>query len=269
MKPAPKGCLYASGLFFIVLFALSTASTWILELPFHVVAGWLFYLRRTLPEISWNWEAVASGVVFLVLSVGGFHFLARSIAATKGTAWQRRWSVCLSALALLIFGVSLAVGGIAHQVAWLARTERWIAFGSDNRIAKQFGNARQLIISVRLFAMDEGGRYPARLEELMTAEYWSDLESFEKTMTFAGDSDRPPTPWIYVRGLSESAPGDLPLIIAPYALTNGRRIIGTNDSAVEMMKPEDIRKALPGWKAGYASLGLPLPAVLAEYEYTP
>jgi hypothetical protein len=92
------------------------------------------------------------------------------------------------------------------------------------------------------------------------------FEDFEKLVTYVGDGSSPPAPWIYVRGLTDSAPGEIPLIIAPHTYEKGMRIIATNDTSVELMKPAAIRKLLPQWKERFAALGIPLPAVLAAYE---
>src|SRR5688572_25258912 len=89
---------------FVLLAVLAFLDAWMFEVPFYLVAGWLFYLKRTLHEITWNWEAIASGLVFLVLSVGGFHLVARSIAASRGRTWQWGWSARISCLLLLVFG---------------------------------------------------------------------------------------------------------------------------------------------------------------------
>jgi hypothetical protein len=93
-----------------------------------------------------------------------------------------------------------------------------------------------------------------------------EMEHLDKLSLYSGDQSAPPAPWIFVRGMSASAPGYLPIIIAPHATKNGRRIIGTNDSSVELMKPSQIRDILPTWKKGYAGLGIALPAVLREYD---
>lgn len=251
----------------VLFFVMCSGVAWVVEVPFYVVAGWVLYLSRTLPDMAWNWEAMASGVAFMVLSVAGLHFVARSIARSRDAAWPWKRSVCISTLMLLMFGVSLAIGGIMHEAAWLARTDRWLAFGqSYPSITRQISNARQLIIAVRLYAADESGTFPARLEHLLTAGALEGLAEFERLNTFTGDTNEPPAPWIYVRGLRDAAPEGLPIIIAPFSYKNGRRIVGTNDTAVELMKPSDIREALPKWREGYAELGIPLPPVLEEYD---
>jgi hypothetical protein len=107
------------------------------------------------------------------------------------------------------------------------------------------------------------------LDGLLSAGSLEGLDTLETFNAFVGDTGEPPTPWIYVRGLSDSAPGELPIIIAPIPYKNGKRIIGTNDTSVESMKPSGIREALPKWKAGYAALGIPLPKVLEEYDVSP
>lgn len=253
---------------FMLLVLLSFLDAWMFELPFYLVAGWFIYLGRTLKEIMWNWEAIVSGIVFLVLSVGGFHLVTRSIVASRGTTWQWRWSICISALFLVIFGVSLAIGGIAHQAVWLARADKWISGRSSGTITKQIANARQLTIAVRLYAADEGGRYPARLDELITSGSVGGLDFLEQTL-FSWPPGEPPSSWIYVRGLSESAPAYLPIFISPGTFQDGKRIIATNDTSVELMKPSTIRELMPQWKTDYAALGVPLPQVLQEYDGAP
>jgi hypothetical protein len=262
-----QSSMWSSMIIVVLLFslvAMCSGAEWMFELPVLLSAGWIPFIKRTIAEFSSDWSAVIALCAFLLLGAGAFHFVARRIAGSRQKVWNWAWSVRISIMVLALFGTSIALAGILHQVEGMTNTPRWVGRGGS--IGRDITNARQLIIAVRLHAAEEGGRYPAQLEGLLASGYVEGFESLEKLSTYVGEGNTLPASWIYVRGLNDSAPAGLPLIIAPHTYKGGKRIIGTNDASVELWNAEHIREALPGWKEGLAALGIPLPEVLKEYD---
>jgi hypothetical protein len=252
-------------LLLLSMLVASTNAEWLIEVPFFLLTGWYFFFEQNFRGITWNWEAVASGSALLLLSLTAFHLLLRSIAATLSHSWRLKWSVLFLVLTVTIFGVSLAAGGIAHQVVWLMQSEKWI--GGHTMVTKQFSKANQLRIAVELYAKDHAGAFPRNLEDLIEPD-GLDLQMLEG-LAFSWPPYEPPTAWIYVRGLSESAPRDLPLFISPRTFPARRLLIVTYGDSGEIMSEKKILKRLSKWRQGYAALGIPLPPPLAAYDVAP
>jgi hypothetical protein len=97
-----------------------------LEIPARLGFGWIQFLSRVLPKISWNWDLIGMAALCLagLLGVGhGFiKWLTGHISTARGTpwSWPWRWTWCGAASLGLLFLVGMAVGGIFHQAAWIA-----------------------------------------------------------------------------------------------------------------------------------------------------
>ncbi|HEX5220288.1 MAG TPA: hypothetical protein VFZ59_12025 [Verrucomicrobiae bacterium] len=120
--------------------------------------GWLAFLRRTLPQITWNWDlmAMAALCITVILLLG--HRLAfrltTSIARATGRDWRwpRRWTLCGLIALGLGFLVGMCTGGIAHQVGWLSsQTESWY-----ERKGELFLDMRQLATALDQAVLDAG-----------------------------------------------------------------------------------------------------------------
>jgi hypothetical protein len=110
-------------LFAIFILAALGPNAWILDV---LLFGWLKFLSRTVPRISWNWDLVGmAGLclgVSLVLTHGFLRWLATQIANSRGKvwAWPWRWTWCGTLSMGVLFLVGMAVGGIVHQTGWIA-----------------------------------------------------------------------------------------------------------------------------------------------------
>lgn len=118
------GCLSAA---LILLFcAVGSGAGFAVELPFRLLFGWISFLRRTLPQITWNLEAIAGFALTLVLLVAAAHALARRARAARAPEappWPLKWT-CIGVAGLVcMFGTSVASAGLAHQTLWLLSDE--------------------------------------------------------------------------------------------------------------------------------------------------
>ncbi len=141
-SPSASGSFIGRGLvrllYTLVIIALlsivSVGKVW--DIGAYVALGWVGFLKRTMPRISWNWDLIVTGLLCCIVVLMLAHFLLRSLAApilkassaTGGDArpWRWRWTWCgVSALGVL-FLVGMCAGGIVHQIAWIRSSpEPW------------------------------------------------------------------------------------------------------------------------------------------------
>ena len=126
------GCLLKIGLIlFLVYFVFGAllGSFGLMDVGISFVFGWISFLNRTAPQISWNWDLVAMSLLCCGLILGLAHGLLKWLVKAIGSArnqswvWPWRWTYCgLIALALF-FLVGMSAGGAAHQIGWIAASD--------------------------------------------------------------------------------------------------------------------------------------------------
>lgn len=172
-RPAPRllGRIVLYGFLGVVLVTfLASMSFVLLQILPVLVSGWWFFLRRTVPGISWNWDLVGMGILCAVLILLGAQWILNWIwqSIRKARALEdgnRRWpwksTWCGSLAVAMLFLVGMAVGGIAHQVGWMlsspermieprrysgadANDMRHLAGGLEQAILETQGDVRQM-----------------------------------------------------------------------------------------------------------------------------
>jgi hypothetical protein len=103
---------------------LCSGVLWPFQASYALVAGWVHFLARVLPQITVNANGVLTGVVGLLAFVAGLHLFARWFYAASPDApphrWQFRWTLGLTALVVVMFAAGIATVGTLHQIGWLA-----------------------------------------------------------------------------------------------------------------------------------------------------
>jgi hypothetical protein len=109
--------------------------------------------------------------------------------------------------------------------------------GEKGQVVKGIADARQTALGIRQYAADRQGKYPASLEELVIVgalqpEVLAKLQSFK------------PSGWQNEAGfeyrganMKDSSPGDMVLLISRCQDARGKRVVVTNDTAVELRMP--------------------------------
>ena len=116
-------------LFFLFMMLMAGIGFGPMGVLISLAFGWLKFLNRTLPQISWNWDLVGMGIlcvaVILLLAHRALNWISRSVATARGLTfrWPWRWSWCGLIAVALFFLVGMAVGGATHQIGWLASSE--------------------------------------------------------------------------------------------------------------------------------------------------
>ena len=117
---------------FFLLPSLGSLGPGSFELPPVLLTGWIKFLVRTTPNVTWNWDLVGMGVVsaglVLVLTHWFLRWLVNSVALARGASWRWPWKWTWSAFVAiaLLFLVGMATGGVVHQIGWIAASpEPW------------------------------------------------------------------------------------------------------------------------------------------------
>jgi prepilin-type processing-associated H-X9-DG protein len=123
------------------------------DFGFALLAGWAFYLARTLPEVRVAPSGALTAMVCLVFLVVGLqYFLAwlhREIRPPSGdlparhSRWKWRWTLYLVAGVIVLFTAGTATVGVTHQLGWLI-TSREPLVVSDSRAAQRAQSTNNL-----------------------------------------------------------------------------------------------------------------------------
>ena len=105
------------GFFFITC----SGQVWLFQVPYLLVTGWFGFLQRVLPEVTFNWSAIAETAgVCALLSVGTHLFLRRMWHHLyPHDVWPVRWSVSVVGLLVMLFCATMATVGVGHHLGWL------------------------------------------------------------------------------------------------------------------------------------------------------
>jgi len=94
--------------------------------------GWLLFLARVLPDVTWNATALVQAAVSLTLVTLLAHWLLAWIyrAAGRGTeegpppAWRFRWTAAGVTIVVLMFVAGISMIAIVHQAYWIASSDQ-------------------------------------------------------------------------------------------------------------------------------------------------
>ncbi len=143
--------------------------------------GWIVFLTRTVPRMTLNADLLGMGILCIVLILLLAHqflgWISASIAATRKVTWkwQWKWTWCGLSAALLLFFAGMAMGGMAHQIGWIASSsEPWFEFKGKSAFRNRM-KMQEIELAFRM-AMDDSNN---NLEGLRRA-MWSDKYGINK-----------------------------------------------------------------------------------------
>jgi hypothetical protein len=115
----------ACGLLFLACLGFS----WPGDMLFNLAFGWIFYLRRVLPQVRISISGVATAAVCLGALALGLQWYLRWFAgqmprgdagaASIASTWPIRRTGVIIGLLILMFVAGISAVGISHQIAWL------------------------------------------------------------------------------------------------------------------------------------------------------
>ena len=119
-------------------------------------------------------------------------------------------------------------------------------------------NMRQVALGLTLYAVENSGRYPNSLSELLDPTNGIFPEGMHSEIIFSTLTENPTevplseidsrSDWIYVRGHSNSSPKDLIVLFSPAGrfsnFSDGEVLVALVGSTVQIMKPEEFILAI-------------------------
>lgn len=92
--------------------------------------GWIYFLSRVIPTVSWSASGLLSALVWGTGCVWGLHWFARWFVSgwhagsgqttPEARHWSWRWTAAGIGLIITAFAAGIAITGLAHQALWLA-----------------------------------------------------------------------------------------------------------------------------------------------------
>lgn len=166
---------------FLPMFMLVGIGSGAVELIFTVAFGWWMFLERTVPEIVWNWSLVGMAVVSSLFIMALSHWFLRWLSKEQIalSQWPIKWTICGLVAVSLVFLVGMSVGGIAHQVGWMAASEEPL-FQRKYRRIYDVSNMKQLELALRMASEDERGN----LDKIRQALWKNPNNFFGQSRTF-------------------------------------------------------------------------------------
>ncbi len=116
-------------LFFLFMFMAAGIGSGQIDALIALTFGWLGFLKRTVPGITWNWDLIGMALfcvgAIILLGHRFAAWIATQIASKRGRSWQWlwRWTWCGVIGLSLLFVIGMCVGGAAHQIGWIAGSE--------------------------------------------------------------------------------------------------------------------------------------------------
>ncbi|MEZ0274601.1 MAG: hypothetical protein ACAH88_06830, partial [Roseimicrobium sp.] len=211
----------------------------------HLLLGGFAHLWASLPHMVPSLPGTMGFIVLLTASVCALQALLRKFARSKHgpeSRWKPKWTLSLVGLILAAFGTACTTVGLAHHAAWLVREDVVYFDGGRSPVTKSISNCRQIVMALKLYASDHQGAYPLTLSELVSKDVLSheDFERFNKAILVDGL----PLPWVYLPGLNDASPGDLPVVVSPAPVSRSGYVVGWNDGGAMMINREEFEEAM-------------------------
>jgi len=218
-------------------------------IPFQFVGlllfGWIAYLARVLPEITFNPEIAFDGVVALVLALFGLHrilcwWLRQS--GDKSGKWRFSWTLKVTVMLLLLFATSIASVGMIHQIGWLCHEQKLTEMAGMSKEVIELSNIKQVAIAIRSFADDHEGQFPRELVDLFPRYLSTHKLLFTRSM-----DDDPPRPIIYYTGYSNRDDAGTIIVASPrlWEEPRGRsRVVAYLDGSARIILDSEFQEAV-------------------------
>ena len=184
------------GILFLLLFL--ARDQWILELPFHLIAGCLLHAIRALDHFARNLPGLMKVAVFPCLATAialwGAHRLILwwRLAIGKDKGWHFKHTALAGSLVLLGSAAAIALSGIVHEAVWLPQG-KIIQSNHRTPVIKAMSHARELGFALSEHE-NEHDANPASLLDL--DKLVMDPISLRRMMFVDLDTQGPPEPFV-------------------------------------------------------------------------
>lgn len=99
-----------------------------LEIIFHLLFGWLYFITETIPRVKIFWPSIITGVFAFLFVLLGTHSSIKWFKANRTTGdskshshWKFRWSLVAVLFIVIVFIAGITMVGIVHQLYWFSQ----------------------------------------------------------------------------------------------------------------------------------------------------
>jgi MFS family permease len=165
----------------------------LIQIPGYFLFGWIFFLKRTLPQVSFNWSGVTLAMLCAALIVLGVHWFCSWLHRQTGNQkselpkreWSWRWSSGICIGMLLLFSTCIAITGAVHQTGWLIGSNEplYVRGGKAERF-RDIHLMKQQALEITMAAEDNEWNFSKTYSDLSSDYYFAgphlSLESWNR-----------------------------------------------------------------------------------------
>jgi len=109
-----------------VIAGLFAMAFWSLDAARALAVGWVQFLARVLPRLTWDKNSVVLAVIAFALFTLGVHWLCRALVRWRGSErpWKFGGSVAVALSVVVAFAAGICMIGVVHQSGWLMASEQ-------------------------------------------------------------------------------------------------------------------------------------------------
>ena len=237
---------------FLIAFVTALPIWWIFELAWVLLTGWFYHITRVAPKLEWNLELVFCFLLALALGTWMLHrcFLWFHQQGVLKKAWTPRVTLSLTALLLMLFGMSVAMTGIVHQTIWIMKGPVARYHGRSMHVIA-INEAKNLFVACLSYAHDHEGCLPENLNELLPNDDYTDggyVEFPEELFYQPENQEFPLEPWVYYPWTTSDRTR-LIMFHSSSPAFQGKWIVAKLDSSVRLVSDEEFQAMLAETKA--------------------
>lgn len=149
----------------VLLLCLTISPVFIATGLYHLLAGWVLYLQRTLPEVQPKSAGIITFLVAMFALLCLLHSFCRWLSRSRSDSaaqptWRWPWTIKCLALVLLAFAAGICAVGMVHQVGWLASSKELIVKETYTKFREaanemlSSSNLRQCVLAMHNYHSD-------------------------------------------------------------------------------------------------------------------
>ena len=226
-----------------------------IEVLFKLCSGWILFLLVTVPKIQPNYLLMANGLLGLLLGAVALDCVMRSFAKrlpSHAGPWHRRWTIAVTMLFAILFGICVCAVGIATHSATLFQEPLASSHPSRITILKDATSARQLYAQTNI-ADDEVSHTQLGVWAALAASSELDAATLNSLAVVRSlPLTEPPEIWTLLEmtgPVSTELLRDVPIFCSPRDHLPGKRIIGFRDGTARACTVHEYEQALDLWHA--------------------
>lgn len=217
-------------------FATLGGHPWLVEIPVRLAIGWLLHLVVNLPHLRWNPTTLALTLAAAALALVLLH---RFVQGITSRTFQPSITLRAAGIFLAATAAAIAMTGIVHELAWLARSPLTHDRAGSDR-SETISNGKQLFLA--LLELDQEGIHPHTVNEVL-AHYpgMDDIVTYPATHRHTGHRE----PFVLFHpgaSLSELKP-ETPLIGA-LGRVDRRVVVILAGGSAEQVTPQQLEQRL-------------------------